>query len=360
MSGIGRRWRAAAVTVGVLGTLGTSAAWGQVIDLGRGPVTVHVPPTYDPATPAPLVMLLHGYSASGAVQEGYMQFTPLADEFGFLYLFPDGTVDCLGNRFWNATDACCNFCGSTVDDSGYLLALIDEVKMRFNVDPGRVYLVGHSNGGFMAYRTACDHADTIAAIASLAGATFLNPAACSPAAPVHVLQIHGTADTVIAYGGGCLPVSGCFPGAVATVEQWASFDGCAPTADPSAPPLDLDAGLTGNETVVTRYASGCAPGGSAELWTIVGGAHTPNLSANFSRLVVEFLLAHPKPPPGLAGDANCDGVADLLDIQPFVLALTDPTAYAAAFPTCSQADANGDGQLNGADVAVFVSVLTGP
>ena len=63
-----------------------------------------------------------------------------------------------------------------------------------NVDPYRIYVAGHSNGGFMSYRLACTHADRIAAIVSLAGATFDTPADCSPTEPVAVLQIHGTAD----------------------------------------------------------------------------------------------------------------------------------------------------------------------
>lgn len=276
------------------------AAADIVIDLGRGPVTVHVPPSYDPQIPTPLVFLLHGYGASGALQESYFQFLPLADEFGLIYLYPDGTIDGGGNRFWNATDACCNFYGSTVDDSGYLLALVDEIKAQLNVDPRRVYFTGHSNGGFMSYRMACDHPETIAAIASLAGATFYDPADCSPASPVHVLQIHGTADTVVLYEGGTFEVP--YPGAVETVEQWAQFGGCADLGIVTPPPLDLDAGIPGDETTVYRYDTDCAPNGSAELWSIEGGSHSPNLSDDFAPLILEFLLNHPKADPAAVGD----------------------------------------------------------
>ena len=267
-----------------------------VIDLGRGPVTVHVPSTYDPDVPAPLVFLLHGYTANGAGQEFYFQLLPLADEYGFLYLYPDGTEDQVGNRFWKATDACCNFFGSEIDDSGYLLALADEIENRLNVDSGRVYFVGHSNGGFMSYRMACDHPDRIAAVASLAGATFDDPADCSAASPVHVLQIHGTADEVIRYNGGS--ISGqSYPGAVETVEQWAMFGGCAESEALTLPSLDLDTGIPGRETNVRRYASDCRPGSSGELWSISGGSHVPWLSSDFGRLVIEYLIAHPKSQP---------------------------------------------------------------
>ncbi len=58
-----------------------------------------------------------------------------------------------------------------------------------------------------------------------------------------------------------------------------------------------------------------------------------------------------------AGDLNCDGVVDFLDINPFVLALTDPAAYAQAYPNCDilEADANCDGLVNFDDINPFVN-----
>lgn len=263
-----------------------------LIDIGGRTVNVHEPPGYDPGVPAPVVVLLHGYTSSGAGQEAYMQFEPLSDEKGFLYLHPNGTVDCLGDRFWNGTDACCDLCGSGVDDVAFLTAVLDEVQTSFNVDPTRIYLIGHSNGGFMSYRMACDRSNRIAAIASLAGATFDDPADCTPSAPVHTLQIHGTLDDTILYAGGTIgPVP--YPGAVETAETWASTNGCSTVPDLSAPPLDLEANLPGAESTVARYETGCA-GASSELWTIVDGGHVPALSSTFSREVVDWLLAHPK------------------------------------------------------------------
>jgi len=65
---------------------------------------------------------------------------------------------------------------------------------------------------------------------------------------------------------------------------------------------------------------------------------------------------------GGAGDLNCDGTVSPEDIAPFVLALTDPDAYASAFPACSasRADLNADARTDGLDVQAFVNVLTGP
>ena len=261
---------------------------------GDRPVTVHLPPSYVPGTPMPLVVMLHGYSASALLEEAYLQLSPLADQRGFLYVRPNGTLDSLGNRFWNATDACCNLFGSTVDDSTYLSNVINGVEAKYSVDPKRVFAVGHSNGGFMAYRLACDHADQIAAIAVLAGAMWDNASLCTPSNPVSVLHIHGTADATIAYNGGNI-LGNAFPSAPISVGDWVTFDGCTNVPDNSSPPLDLDSSLAGAETTVEKFAAGCAASTEVNLWTIQGGGHIPSLTTAFSPDLVDFILAHPKP-----------------------------------------------------------------
>jgi polyhydroxybutyrate depolymerase len=278
--------------VAVLLVIGPGAASAQTIDAGRGELPLHVPSSYDAATPVPLIVLLHGYTSSGAGQDTYMQVSALKDAYGFILVAPDGTREAGGNRprFWNASAACCNFSASEVDDVAYLAGLIDAIKADYAIDDKRVYLFGHSNGGFMSYRMAYEHPGAIAAIASLAGADQSLPA---PPEPVHVLQIHGTADTAIPYESGSFR-DRALPGAKASVESWAAHNGCAATGVDSGA-LDLDGGLDGPESDVRRYTDGCRPGGSAELWTINGGGHVPALSAHFTRLVVEWLLGHPKP-----------------------------------------------------------------
>ena len=270
----------------------TTTAAAQTINAGRGDLPVHVPSGYDSSAPAPLILLLHGYTASGAQQDAYFNLSGLVDDYGFILVAPDGTEEASDrrSRFWNASGACCNFFGSDVDDVAYLTRLIDAIKADYAIDDTRIALFGHSNGGFMSYRMAHDRSGIIAAMASLAGADQSG----SPANPVHVLQIHGTADTAIAYEGGTFRDGGAHPGARASAEAWARHNGCTGDGVDTGT-LDLDRGLDGFETDVTRYTTGCRAGGSAELWTINGGGHGPAVSDHFSRLVVEWLLAHPKP-----------------------------------------------------------------
>jgi polyhydroxybutyrate depolymerase len=268
-------------------------AGAQTINAGRGDLPLTVPASYSANDPAPLLVLLHGYGSSGAGQDAYMKFSALANDYGYLFIAPDGKQETGGrnNRFWNASEACCNFFGSTDDDAAYIINIVSQIKERYAIDNDRVYLVGHSNGGFMSYSIAQRYSDTIAAIASLAGAEA-GEARPAPENPVHVLQIHGTQDGTIAYGGNEIQ-GNAYPGAVETVERWAQYNGCQMSGEEVAQ-LDLERRLPGYDTRVVRYDEGCNPGGSSELWTIDGGSHIPAISDSFSENVVEWLFAHPK------------------------------------------------------------------
>jgi polyhydroxybutyrate depolymerase len=230
---------------------------------------------------------------TGDTEEAYLGLTALADSRGFLYAHPDGTTDAFGLQFWNATDACCDLMGTGVDDSTYLSGVIAQISAVYSVDPKRVFLIGHSNGGFMSYRMACDHADQIAALVSLAGAMWGDVARCTAKSPVSVLEVHGTADDMITYDGGNI-LGHAYPSAPTTVSDWVTLDGCTPTPDTSAAMLDLEVTLAGPDTTVTKYG-GCKSGGHAELWTIKGGGHIPTLTPDFASGAIDFLLAHPKP-----------------------------------------------------------------
>ena len=144
----------------------------------------------------------------------------------------------------------------------------------------------------MAHRMACNQSDRIAAIVSLAGATYSNPQSCKPTSPVSVLQVHGTFDAVISYTGGYL-FSSAYPSARKTIDLWGKLNQCGKKPYRVLPRLDLDSKLAGTETTVMRY-KGCKTGANSELWTINKGKHAPDLSANFAKSAIDYLLAHPK------------------------------------------------------------------
>lgn len=259
--------------------------WPRTIDEER-PAKIVVPDQYDGTQALPLLFFLHGYSGTAAVEDLYLHISDAAYDLGFFLVLPDGTVDSHSRRFWNATPGCCNFDDSDVDDVAYLRRLITEMKETFMIDDTRVYFFGHSNGGFMSYRMACDAADEVTAVASLAGSTFLDEEDCNASQPVSVLQIHGTLDEEIPIEGNAF-----FPGAEETVQRWATRAGCDTDSPTTGEPLDLLSDIDGSETSVKRYETGCAEGNLDELWTIEGGDHIPPFDRTFMIQVGEWLLA---------------------------------------------------------------------
>ncbi|MEM8857812.1 MAG: PHB depolymerase family esterase [Chloroflexota bacterium] len=159
---------------------------------------LHVPESANSPDPLPLLLNLHGFTGTSESQLGYADFRAIADREGIILVYPQGTL--LNNdTHWNVgswTSA------STVDDTAFLSELIDVLIADFNVDADRVYSIGHSNGGFMSFLLACQAGEKITAIASISGTMSPeNFAECEPSHPTPVLQIHGTADSVIPYGG---------------------------------------------------------------------------------------------------------------------------------------------------------------
>ena len=255
------------------------------------PYTLHLPAGWDGKTPAPLLLMFHGYGSTAAGHEAYLKLAAVSDAHGFLYAYADGTLDRAASRFWEGTDACCDLFFTGQDDVAYASAILDDVAAKHPVDPKRVYAFGHSNGGFMVHRLACDLSTRLAAVASLAGAVFNDASKCAPAAPVAVLEIHGDADQTIAYAGGRVgPIYPAYPSAQATVAQWAAHDGCKGSLAPTGQMLDLDAAIAGAETRVEAY-----PNCPVELWTIQGGPRLPSLTAAWAEPVWAFFAAHPKP-----------------------------------------------------------------
>ena len=251
---------------------------------GDRPVTVNLPDTL--ANPAPLLILLHSASTSGAHQENYMRLGPVAKKNGLIYIAPDGMTNPEGKRFWNASKSCCNRYKQEVDDVAYINSLIDEISKKTPVDPHRIYLIGHSNGAFMSFTFACK-TNKVAAIVAIAGAMDTD-SDCTPSTPVSLLNIHGTADKTIKVTGG---VMNNFPytSATKTVKTIASVNKCS---NPATSKKDFEPTIKGPETTVINYA--CNTHTHLQFWKISNGSHSPKLPTDFAEQVISFLLKQSK------------------------------------------------------------------
>ena len=246
------------------------------------------PPAHDGVTPLPVVFLLHGYSANATLQDLILGTSAAANSAGYYLVLPEGTVDSAGNQFWNATDVCCDFEASGVDDIGYLTSLLDDAEAMLPIDSSRVYFMGHSNGGYMSYRMACELSERITAIMVLAASDYQDDTTCVPANGVSVLHLHGTLDESVLYDG-----SARYPSATETATRWARRAGCDPAVITDLEPLDIEVTAAGPETTRQRWETGCAPGLDIELWTMNEVPHLPVFQPRpFGALVADWLLAH--------------------------------------------------------------------
>jgi polyhydroxybutyrate depolymerase len=202
---------------------------------------------------------------------------------------PIGSGANVGCSFWNASGN-----GFPPYDELYLMALIADVKKKQNVDPKQVIVLGHSLGGFMANRMGCAHAETVTTVVSFAGLVSLATGGCVPSEPVSYLGAHGDADSVITYDGSPFygdPPKQTSPSAHDTVNLWASKNGCTGKVALTGQTFDFVPELPGAETFV-EAAPGCPANGAAELWTLHGAEHGPDVTTDFAVKVLAWVKAH--------------------------------------------------------------------
>jgi poly(3-hydroxybutyrate) depolymerase/4-hydroxybenzoate polyprenyltransferase len=257
----------------------------SIITIGQDrPAQLFLPASTQSNQSPGLLINLHGYSGDSISQTNYTYLKESALAVGLAYVAPDGLKDRSGNRYWNASNACCDFAKTSVNDVEYIDGLIEEISQELKLDSSRIYLFGHSNGHFMSYQYLCTSKNRVAAIAGLAGSMDNDPAQCAGKTG-NVLHIHGDADGTIFYDGGAL-FSQSYPSVDEIVKRWSQNNECSTSYETS---LDLLA--TSPEQETTAYTFNCSKG-SLELWRINGGVHVPTLDRGFADLVVAWLLKH--------------------------------------------------------------------
>lgn len=227
------------------------------------------------------IVLLGGYDYFAADLDDWLELSAAQAERPFLLVLPDGLVDEDGSPFWNATDTCCDYYGEGVDDVAYLTGLFDELEDVYPVSG--IGLVGHSAGGFMAYRIACEVPARISGVVSIAGSGFLDPEDCAVTdVPLPVLQVHGDSDDIMPFDG-----DDEAPGALEMLERWGETNGCrlrSWVTDTITPALAEE-----GETEVGTYRDDCAE--DVRLWTLSGSDHYPTFSDAFVPASLDWLLS---------------------------------------------------------------------
>ena len=172
---------------------------------------VYVPPNLPVKGARALVIVLHGGLGNASriesgVSENGLKMDEVADTNGFIVAYLNGTpvtrifgADKLG---WNAGGGCCGVpAENDVNDVGYITGAVNHLVGKYDVDPKRVFGMGHSNGGMMTVRLMCETGLYAAAI-SVSGPLNLKVGSCPAARGKNILAIHGSEDQNVPLAGG--------------------------------------------------------------------------------------------------------------------------------------------------------------
>ncbi|HET9993585.1 MAG TPA: PHB depolymerase family esterase [Kofleriaceae bacterium] len=256
------------------------ATWTVMVGGTARTALVHVPASYDPKSPTPVVIDLHGLGGDGAMEAGLTSANAKSDAAGFVSVHPNGATI---PGSWNAGGCCGTAPSQNIDDIGFMKQLVDDLDARLCVDDARVFAMGMSNGGYMSHRIGCELADRFAAIGPVAGGIAVTT--CAPSRPVPVFAIHGNADPLVSYSFG-----------ESSANAWSAGNGCTTTTTTYQ---------QGVATCVTH--GGCTAGADVVFCTIDQGGHQwpggetlPLLGNNTTDIdatdaIWAFFVAHPKP-----------------------------------------------------------------
>jgi polyhydroxybutyrate depolymerase len=216
---------------------------------------LHVPDSYSSSTPTSLVISLHGAWLYPGMQKRLTGWNALADKHGFIVVYPRARGF---PRVWRLTPG-----AGLETEQQFFTDLIEDVSSKFNIDPGRVYVTGYSNGAAMAFMLSCAPGDRVAAVGMVA--TAIVPWDwCQDARPMPMLAFHGTADSFVPYAGGenflttepLLSMEAWF-------ARWGERNRCG--NGPNVTELARD--------VTLRQYDGCAQGVTTHLYTLKGSGH---------------------------------------------------------------------------------------
>jgi poly(3-hydroxybutyrate) depolymerase len=194
---------------------------------------LHVPPGAG-GTPVPLLVDLHGLLSHAAFERASSGFLAVSDANGFIVVYPEAL-----EAAWNSGDCCA--ATQSIDDLGFIRALVDELAASGCIDLQRVYAAGVSAGGGLAQQLACQAADKFAAVLTRDWDLLEeNSADCKPARPIALLALRSRDDPRLPYAGGEIrPLNGLNAtlhplGAVKSFQRWAALDQCEDTPEDRA------------------------------------------------------------------------------------------------------------------------------
>ncbi|MDG2050569.1 MAG: alpha/beta fold hydrolase, partial [Myxococcota bacterium] len=155
-------------------------------------------------SPRPLLIMLHGGMGNAQSFERSTDVTPAAIRAGWIVAFPNGTeggASHRNRRTWNAGRCCGRASRTQSEDRQFIENMIDQIDERESIDRKKIYVIGFSNGGMMAYSLACHSEKPIRAIV-VVGASLVSQPCAQPSRSVAILALHGDQDDSVPLEGG--------------------------------------------------------------------------------------------------------------------------------------------------------------
>lgn len=212
----------------------------------------------------PLILMLHGrFGTAKLMMEGY-NMNAIADREGFAIAYPDGF-----SRSWADGRGGTPADKNNINDVKFIESVIQSVTARYPINSERIFITGHSNGGFMTQRMLIEKTNLFKAGLSVTAhisKTILQNS--KPQKPISVAFISGTEDPLVPYEGGYVVDGEEVLGAEDSVRRWVEWNGCNPQAEVKKVNEKRD------ETELEIYSYGnCKENVSVRLYKIIGAGH---------------------------------------------------------------------------------------
>ena len=272
--------------------------YSQVIKLDSLTRSFHFYVPVDLASDPAVIFAFHGSRGDGRMMRRamYFEFDRLADEHGFVVVYPNGY-----RNHWND----CRKSGAydakreNIDDPGFVRAMLSYLQEEYRVDATKVFAVGMSNGGHLAYRLALEMPDMVrGAVAIAASMPADENLSCVPSnTAVAVMLINGTEDSINPFEGGEVTLLGMWGSRGEVISSLESAEYWAALAGHSEEPFEY------------RYPDGVPEDNSVAIHTVWSGEDRPEVGL-ISVYGGGHTIPHPvAESPRFLGPVNRDFVA---------------------------------------------------
>ncbi len=286
------------LVLGILVTNIAMAGWTNKSFVYEGNLRqyrIYVSTNYNAANPASMVVTLHGLG-DNMTNFSTIGFNLIADTANIIVVCPQAMTDAFAGTAWNSGAGVMGYYpNSTINDKGFLNALIDTVKANYAINPARVYMCGFSMGGFMTERMALQSNTQIAAFGSMSGTFGSGITSYAPGRHVPIAHFHGTKDSTVYYTGNLYGID-----ADSLVSFWVLNNGCNPVADS----FTYANTVAGDSVTIDRFKyAGTSPDQDVWFFRLNGFGHSVLFQpANDISEIYElwlFLRKHTNPTAGI-------------------------------------------------------------